>query len=140
VKKIGRMRLQDSAGDSIGDIDVLVVDAARRKVTVVEAKCLSQARTPFETKRNLDALLTGSKNRRSTADLHSQRVEWVRANMEIVITEWIKRTVEDLSQWQVDGLMVLDKENLVYFLREFPFRVQSIAELKSELGISSDPD
>ena len=85
VKRFGRLRLLGEDGD-LGDIDVLVIDPARRRLILAECKDYAPARTPFELGSQLDDLLRGRPRKdgtraRSLMERHLRRAAFVRHHL-----------------------------------------------------------
>lgn len=87
VKKVNRRRIVDASGNDLGDIDVLAYDPDSRSILAVEAKDFEVARTPAEMANELVKLFDGKGGKQSTVQLHSKRVEWLRANQADVARE-----------------------------------------------------
>jgi hypothetical protein len=88
VDKIGGVRIADSEGLELGDIDVLAWHPATRTVLAVEAKDLEVARTPAEMSHEIVKLFRGKQGKkveRSTADKHARRVDWLSGNLAAVL-------------------------------------------------------
>jgi hypothetical protein len=85
VNKIGKHRIVDSAGNDLGDIDVLAVHAESRSILAVEAKDFEIARTPVEIANELEKLFSGKKGKESTIELHGKRIDWLRQHLDEVV-------------------------------------------------------
>jgi hypothetical protein len=102
VKAIGGRRIEKEGRD-LGDIDVLVVDSARRRMIVVDTKALGVGYNLDEMLKQ-SAQLIGSKN--SAADRINDRVQWLLENRDVVAQEFDN---PDLIDWPVEGLIVTDR-------------------------------
>ena len=87
VKKVGKRRIVDAAGQDLGDIDVLAYHPDTRSILAVEAKDFEIARIPAEISNELEKLFDGKKGKRSTVDLHRRRIDWLRNNIADVAEE-----------------------------------------------------
>lgn len=105
VKRIGNLKLARKNGDAIGDIDVLVIDRARKVLLAVEVKDFEFARTPFELSNEITKLLDGPN---LAAHHHMERLAFLKANLNRVVTEL------DLPgaapEWHVQGQIVTSSD------------------------------
>lgn len=84
VNKIGKHRIVDSVGNDLGDIDVLAAHPESRSILAVEARDFEIARTPAEIANELEKLFSGKKGKKSTIELHSKRIGWLREHLDEV--------------------------------------------------------
>ncbi len=99
VRKADGQRI-GAPGPDLGDIDVLALDAAYRRVLAIECKSTAAARTPWE---------LASEAKEFTApgghlERHQRRVRWLRVNRDAVARDFDV----DLRGWQFEGLLVTD--------------------------------
>jgi hypothetical protein len=74
VNKIGKQRIVDSVGNDLGDIDVLAAHHESRSILAVEAEIANE----------LEKLFLGKKGKKSTIELHSKRIDWLREHLDEV--------------------------------------------------------
>ena len=125
VKKIGRFRL-----DRLGDLDVLALDARRKRIFVVECKDLSIARTPNELVNEVNELLYGDANERSDIEKHQDRVGWVSEHINDVLRLF---KLDRVRNWRVTSFLVTDQPAMTAYLSNCPVKVVTLAELKKGL-------
>ena len=104
VKKIGKRRIVDPAGNDLGDIDVLAAHRETRSIIAIEAKDFEVARTPAEIANELEKLFSGMKGKKSTVELHSRRIDWLLQHLDEVVLSLNEDG--DTSPWQVVGAVV----------------------------------
>jgi len=104
VKKIGTNRIVDIDGKDLGDIDVLAAHPETRSIIAVEAKDFEIARTPAEIANELEKLFSGKPNKKSTIELHSRRIEWLREHLAEAIDHM--RLDGALASWRVHGVII----------------------------------
>ncbi len=104
VKKIGKRRILDPDGNDIGDIDVLAVHSATRSIVAIEAKDFEVARTPAEIASELEKLFTGKKGKKSTVELHTRRINWLRQHLTEVLASL--GADDSTPPWRVVGAIV----------------------------------
>lgn len=129
VKKVGKKRLADQDGNDIGDIDVLALHAASNTVLAVEAKDFEIARTPVEIANEVEKLFTGKKGKRSTVELHSRRIDWLRENAGIFAVDL---GLPAGARARVLGVMVTSEPLLTPLVAQSPFPVVAIDDLTAE--------
>lgn len=130
VKKIGHLKLVAKNGD-LGDIDVLVVDVARKIIWVIECKSLAVGRTPFEMTNEITNLFRGKKGKASIIDRHQKRVDWVSQNIAAVLS-WLN--LDQSGNWTVEGRVVVDRELFTPYLAQSPMPVVAFHELSRILA------
>ncbi|KAA9087221.1 hypothetical protein [Microbacterium radiodurans] len=136
VKKIGKNVIADSAGNELGDVDILAVHPRTRSIIAIEAKDFEISRTPAEIANELQKLFLGKKNKKSTAELHSRRIDWLRKNLHEVVPALGHGN--DGSGWQVVGAVVTSDPLLTPLLQASPFPVIPFDDLELDsLNLSS---
>lgn len=107
VKRVGKLRVQRSNGEDMGDIDVLVVARGRRVLLGVEVKDFETARTPFELRNEVDKFIDPDG---SAFTHHAERLDFLRQNLARVLGELL---IEDEpSSWDVQGMLVTSADLL----------------------------
>jgi len=129
VKKFGSLRLSDDEGDP-GDIDVLVVDRRRKRVSLVECKDLAQARTPYEMASEITNLFLGSPGKKPIVLLHKRRTDWVREHLTELL-DWLK--IKPTNGWNAKSLIVVDRELFTPYLKDSPIPIVAIEKLRDEV-------
>jgi hypothetical protein len=104
VKKIGKRRIADPSGRDLGDIDILAGHAESRSIIAIEAKDFEVARTPAEIAREIEKLFSGTAGKKSTTELHTRRIEWLRQHSSEVVSHLYGDT--DTTNWRVTGAVV----------------------------------
>jgi hypothetical protein len=133
VKKIDHLKLLAEHGD-LGDIDVLVVNAVKKIIWVVECKSLAVGRMPFEMTNEITNLFRGKKGKTSIIERHQKRVDWVADNLSDVLT-WLGVPVSE--GWRVEGVIVVDRELFTPYLEKSAMPVIAFHDLPSVLNISN---
>jgi hypothetical protein len=104
VRKISKHRIVDSAGNDLGDIDVLAAHPESRSIIAVEAKDFEIARTPGEIANEFEKVFTGKNGKKSTIELHSKRIDWLRQHLDEVVLSLLG--ISDTAPWHVVGAVV----------------------------------
>jgi hypothetical protein len=130
VNKIDRQRIVDSAGQDLGDIDVLAAHRTTRSIVAVEAKDFEVARTPAEIAGELEKLFKGKKGKKSTVELHSRRLEWLRDH----VAEVVRGLGEDPDDatWHVVGNIVTSDPLVTPLVESSPLPVIPFVDLEIE--------
>ncbi len=124
VRKIGRLH---ELKNSLGDIDVLVGDARRRRIVVIECKDLSLSRTPYEMAQELAELFQGVRGRKSIVARHIARTSWIAAHLSEVVSFL---GLQKSKRWDVIPLIVVDQPLFASYVRESPAQVLSLEEIR----------
>lgn len=135
VKKFGRKRVADPDGNDIGDIDVLAFHHASNTFVAVEAKDFEIARTPVEIANEIEKLFQGKDGKRSTVELHSRRIDWLRKN---AVTAADNLGLPAGTQVKVLGAIVTSEPLLTPLVTDSPFPVVAIDDLTAEaIGVDT---
>ena len=129
VKKFGKKRVADPDGNDIGDIDVFAFHEPSTTIVAVEAKDFEIARTPVEIANEVEKLFTGKKGKRSTVELHSRRIDWLRDNIAIVAADL---GLPASTRVKVFGAVVTSEPLIMPLVTESPFPVVAIDDLTTE--------
>ena len=127
VRKVGGKKIT-KRGLDIGDLDVLGIVPSARIVLCIECKALALARTPYEVGHQLKDLFEGTEGKSSTVQKHLRRVEWVEENIDLVLRECFG--ISGKGKWKVSPVLISDTELYASYLRDSPFPVWSIDDLK----------
>lgn len=115
VKKVDGLHIAGSAGQDLGDVDVLAIDLASRSILAIEAKDFEIARTPVEIANELKKLFTGAPNKKPTIELHGRRIEWVKDHIHEVLASFGVDGGE--ARWRVFGAVVTSEPLLTPLAR-----------------------
>jgi len=107
VDRVGDLRFRRPSGESIGDVDVMVIDRSRRVVLAVEAKDFEFARTPQELANEVEKLIGESG---SAAAHHNERLSFLRAHLPRLLREL--QLADDPTSWEVQGMIVTSADLL----------------------------
>lgn len=127
VAKIGGTPVADADGNSLGDIDVLALDAPRHTIYLLECKDLESARTPRELANEVAKLMVDSSTSRSTSTKHMRRTEWARTNISHALA---MAGEPNTGRWRVCGAIVTSIELLGPLLEPGLLPVASLAQVK----------
>lgn len=131
-----RVKKVKSAGRTIrlpgnSDIDVLVLQRARRTIWLIECKDLALARTPREMAQELAAVFKGRGHSRSTVEKHIERAEWTRKHLrDLLASEGLGWS----DKWKVRPIIVLEHRPASAYLFKPPVPVLALDELLARLG------
>lgn len=132
VVQVGGQRIVRTNGQTLGDIDVLVVEPKRRLITLAEAKNLAPARTPWEFSQELEEIYKSMRGKKSTVDKHLERSDWVHSNRAALLS-WLNLNANSVDNWVVQPLLVLDKETASPYLASSPITTTSLQQLKDDI-------
>jgi hypothetical protein len=134
VRSIGGLDLIDADGHSLGDIDVLAVDAKERRVVVADAKARKQGASPATI--GIEAAELFGSGPRSAVNRQLARAAWVKDHLATVLDAFgIER--EDANSWTTEALIVTALPLVSSFLSRPSVRIVSYTRLK-EKGVTSD--
>ncbi len=133
VNKIGQQRLVDSKGQDLGDVDILAAHRSTRSIVAVEAKDCEIARTPPRSPGVREAPQR-KKGKKSTVELHSRRLAWLRENLAEVVRSL--GVDPDDGPWQVVGSIVTSGPLLTPLVEHSPLPVVPYVDLRIEAARS----
>ena len=85
IDRFGDVEISRSRSETLGDIDVLVVNKRLKRILAIESKDFAQARTPFEVHNEIKKLFEGSD---SALRRHMERLSWLKQHIENVLSEF----------------------------------------------------
>ena len=132
VSKIGKERISDGSGNTLGDVDVLCLDVPNRRLFALECKDFSMARMPNEVSNDMDALFISSKEKRCAQDKHVARVEWLKGHLSIVVTSVCGDVKE--AHWSVEGAFVFSVPLISPLLLKSRLPVWTLQDLRDGRG------
>lgn len=125
VTSIGGRRLERFKGQPIGDVDVLVVIPARKRILALEVKDFSLARTPHEMASAHERLFVGEG---SAVAHHQERLDWLRQHLDHVVNTF---GCSSKGTWRVEGAIVSSEQLLTPSIATSPMPVFSLNQLAS---------
>ncbi|MET3368461.1 UNVERIFIED_CONTAM: hypothetical protein ABIE34_001701 [Jeotgalibacillus campisalis] len=128
VKKFGKLRIAEANGNELGDIDVLAVHTPSRSVIAIEAKDFEVARIPAEISRELEKLFKGALGKKSTAELHTRRVDWLKLHLAEVV-QHLGEDGTEAKPWRVVGAVVTSEPLITPLVSSTPLPVIPVDDL-----------
>jgi hypothetical protein len=123
IKKIpGTTGLRD-----LGEIDVIVAEAAKRILWVIECKVLAYARTPHEVALELDGMFKGICGKPSMLRRLQTKSEWMEKNIRLVL-QWIGISID--KPWAVKPMLITDREVFSKWIAEDVVPVEAFVKFK----------
>lgn len=102
ISKIGKHRISDEKNNTLGDIDVFVINRKKKKLFIIETKDFSFSRNPYELAMEQEKVFTGDK---AFLIKHLKRSDWIRKNLRQVINYY---NLEDCN-WKVITMFVVSE-------------------------------
>jgi hypothetical protein len=132
VEKLGSLRIEREPGQPLGDIDVLVIAPAERRIIAIEAKALAVALTPQQLRNEIQE--TFDPDQPSALTRHRERCEWLEQHRQEILRH-AKLDTEGWEDWTVEPLIAVDEEVLSPLIRksELPIRAwQQLVKIVAE--------
>lgn len=127
AKKFERLSLRGVDGKDLGDVDVLAVDAAKRRILVLECKDFELDRVPHEASDDLRVLFVDSPTSLSAQTKHLRRVDWISANAAAVASAVTGR--HSAGEWKIIGAIVLSVALTSALLRKARLPIWTLRDL-----------
>ena len=124
VKRLDRLPLERSPGQSIGDVDVLAWAPERRQVWLLDAKRLAPAL-------EANSITRESRTLSNHATHHLERLEWIRQHSDCLAVELEHAHAAD---WDIRAALVVDRPLAGAHLAQHALPVWTIWELPTKLA------
>ena len=127
VDKINKQPVADEKGNTLGDIDVLIIDNDKQQIYVTEVKDFNFSRNPYEIQQEYQRMFVDGK-KKCYATKHARRVAWVKEHITDVKAHY---KLSDVA-WNVCGLFIVSKPLISTHVYHQKLEVISRAELSVE--------
>ncbi len=127
VDKINKQSVADEKGNTLGDIDVLIIDREKKRIYVAEVKDFNFSRNPYEIQQEYQKMFVDGK-KKCYATKHARRVDWVKEHIEDVKLHY---KLADVT-WNVYGLFIVSEPLISTQVYHQKLEVISRAELSVE--------
>lgn len=104
VSKVNKNHIAENK-NTLGDIDVLIIDRQYHKIIAGEVKGFNVSRNPYEMYLEYKKMFESTKKKRCFYDKHCRRVDWCNKHIEDFKIQY---NLEDV-EWEVVGLFILDQ-------------------------------
>ena len=126
VRKFGHLLIRSTNGRDLGDVDVLAVDASRRRLIALECKDFEMDRMPHEVHDDVRTLFDDTKHA-SALTKHERRIEWLRSNAPAVARHLAGDSCG--GEWSVVGGIVLSRALAAPMLRAARLPIWTFADI-----------
>ena len=113
VEKFGKLKIENSKKQSLGDIDVFVIDLKSNKILLIECKDLLIARTPYEIMLELRKVYEVEK---SLMKKFQNRIEWCNKNINEIINYYKLNTNR---KWKIKPYFIVNEPLFSSHLKKF---------------------
>ena len=125
-----RPAYKEGALRPLGDIDVLVVNVATKKIYAIECKNFVQARMPHEMGSQVQDLFVTVGTKLSYVDKHKRRIAWLMGNVPLVLKDL---NIPSDGKWMVEGFMVTSEELFTPYLKDSGLAIISYRDFRDNL-------
>lgn len=127
VKKLNKHFLTDENGNTLGDIDILIIDEDMYCVYIAEVKDFNFSRNPYEIHLEYQKMFVDGKEK-CYASKHNRRVAWVKEHFEDLKLQYGLAN----GPWKVKGLFIVSESLISNQVYAQNIEVISKAELSIE--------
>ncbi len=127
VKKVNGKRIAENGGD-LGDIDILLVDKADKKIIVTEVKNFRFSRNPREINYEYQKMFVDEGGKPCFATKHEKRKRWIEEHIQDVCKEYRLNG----EKWNVTALFIVNQPLVSQHLFNEKIKCISKAELTLE--------
>lgn len=128
VDKINKKFIADENGNTLGDIDVLIIDNEKQQIYVAEVKDFNFSRNPYEIQLEYQKMFVDSDKKKCYATKHTKRVDWVKNHLNDLKIHYHLPDVE----WKVCGIFIVSEQLISTHVYHQKIEVISKAELSIE--------
>lgn len=129
VKKINGKKISNSKGNTLGDIDILIIDKVTNKIIAAEVKDFHFSRNPYEIQQEYLKMFVDKDKIKCFATKHARRVEWLKENIQDVRIQY---GLDD-KEWDVKGIFIVSKPLISNSIYKQNIKCISRAELCAEI-------
>lgn len=129
VKKINGKKISNLQGNTLGDIDILIIDKAANKIIAAEVKDFHFSRNPYEIQQEYLKMFVDKDKIKCFATKHARRVEWLKENFQDVRIQY---GLDD-KEWDVKGIFIVSKPLISNSIYKQNIKCISRAELCAEI-------
>lgn len=135
VSRFGRLKMQED-GETLGDVDVLVIDETRQRLVLIECKAYAPARTPAELAGQMEELVKGRRRAgkpraRSLMERHVRRAAFIGRHLTEVLA-FLK--VPAVGEWQVEPIYAMSFFPNIMLADRAPFPLLHLEQLADWFG------
>lgn len=105
VKKINGKSIELLKGQTLGDIDVLIINKKKKKIIVCEAKDFSVTKSPYEMYQEYLEVFCDKGDRLCYVSKHKRRVAWIKEHISDVISHYNLES----GKWSVGEVMIVNE-------------------------------
>ena len=88
VKSINNKKIENKKGETLGDVDILAIDLAKKKIYLIETKRFYYSRDPSELDAEIKKMFVGYKNKKSFLSLELNRKKWFEEHINDVLAHY----------------------------------------------------
>ncbi len=129
VKEINGQKIVNLQGNTLGDIDLLIIDKATNKIIAAEVKDFHFSRNPYEIQQEYLKMFVDKDKTKSFATKHKLRVEWLKKHIQDVRIQY---NLDD-REWNVKGVFIVSKPLISNDIYKQNIKCISRAELCIEI-------
>lgn len=105
VKKINKIPIVDDKGNTLGDIDILIIDKEKNHIYVAEVKDFNFSRNPYEIQMEYQKMFVDTDKEKCYATKHQRRVDWINAHIEDLKIHYYLAD----EAWKVSGIFIVSE-------------------------------
>lgn len=129
VKKINGKRISSLQGNTLGDIDILIIDKVANKIIAAEVKDFHFSRNPYEIQQEYLKMFVDKDKIKCFATKHTRRVEWLKEHIQDVRIQF---GLDD-REWDIKGIFIVSKPLISNAIYKKNIKCISRAELCAEI-------
>lgn len=129
VKKINGKKISNLQGNTLGDIDILIIDKVTDKIIAAEVKDFHFSRNPYEIQQEYLKMFVDKDKMKCFATKHTRRVEWLKEHIQDVKIQYGL----DNREWDIKGIFIVSKPLISNAIYKQNIKCISRAELCAEI-------
>lgn len=129
VKKINGKKISNLQGNTLGDIDILIIDKVTDKIIAAEVKDFHFSRNPYEIQQEYLKMFVDKDKMKCFATKHTRRVKWLKEHIQDVKIQY---GLDD-REWDIKGIFIVSKPLISNAIYKQNIKCISRAELCAEI-------
>lgn len=129
VKKINGKKISNLQGNTLGDIDILIIDKEANKIIAAEVKDFHFSRNPYEIQQEYLKMFVDKDKKKCFATKHTRRLEWLKEHIQDIKVQY---GLDD-REWDIKGIFIVSKPLISNAIYKQNIKCISRAELCAEI-------
>ena len=129
VEKINRKHIADANKNTLGDIDILVINPKKNVIILIETKDFTSVKNYYELYQEYERLFVDKERKKCFLTKHKRRVDWIENHIDDVIEEYSLQK----GTWRVKYMFVTNEHCTANDIFNMNEKIYSIKEINEQI-------